>query len=249
MPYTPRFVTADSFQEAWSLVASILVESKWELRNLMVHIKNPILYDEERNALQNRFASDCGILAPKQVAYTIFPHNLYKNLANKDADKLFDLYNRKRGLYDKLHYLKPNGWGTYFRRMTHYEEADGSIVNQLKNVIDSAKENDTYKAAHTIIIQKPAARYLRGGPCLNYIALQCDKIDGIPSLGLLAVYRNHDFLERAYGNYLGLCNLQQFVAKQVGRECGPLTCISSRAYVDDKKCNLKDFLASLKLQP
>ena len=66
--------------------------------------------------------------------------------------------------------------------MTHYEEADGSIVNQLKNVIASAKENDTYKAAHTIIIQKPAARYLRGGPCLNYIALQCDKIDGIHRL-------------------------------------------------------------------
>jgi len=245
MPYTPRFVTADSFQEAWSLVASMLMNSKWELRNLMVQIKNPTLYDEDRNILQNRFAMDCKVLAPKHVAYTIFPYNLCRNLANNDAEKLFDLYNRKRGLYERLRQRKPNGWGTYFRRMTYYEETNGTVVNQLYNVIDSARNNRCFKAAHTIIIKKPAEMQLRGGPCLNYIALQCDEIDGTPSLGLLAVYRNHDFLERAYGNYWGLCNLQKFIAEQIGRKCGPLTCISSHAYVQDKKNSLKKFLASL----
>ena len=34
------------------------------------------------------------------------------------------------------------------------------------------------------------------------------------TLGLLAVYRDHDFVGKAYGNYWGLCNLIRFLAKE-----------------------------------
>jgi len=50
---------------------------------------------------------------------------------------------------------------------------------------------------------------------------------------------NHDFLERAYGNYWGLCNLLAFLAREVGGEPGPLTCMSSHAYVSGRKTALK----------
>ncbi|MCJ7504472.1 MAG: hypothetical protein MUP80_15640, partial [Acidobacteriia bacterium] len=102
------------------------------------------------------------------------------------------------------------------------------------------------KAAYTVLIQKPGGETVRplGGPCLNYIAVQTEQGQaGRPlTLALLAVYRNHDFLERAYGNYWGLCNLLMFLAKEVGGLPGPLTCVSSHAYVAGKKRELKQLV-------
>jgi hypothetical protein len=54
-------------------------------------------------------------------------------------------------------------------------------------------------------------------------------------LGVLAVYRNHDFLQKAYGNYWALCNLLCFLAKETNTIAGPLTCVSSHAYVEGKQ--------------
>ena len=95
--------------------------------------------------------------------------------------------------------------------MTHYNGPDGT-VNQLNNIIAAIRDRENLsKAAYTIVIQEPGGETVRplGGPCLNYIAVQAEPGQaGQPlTLGLLAVYRNHDFLERAYGNYWGLCNL------------------------------------------
>jgi thymidylate synthase len=61
-------------------------------------------------------------------------------------------------------------------------------------------------------------------------------------LSLMCIYRNHDFLERAYGNYWGLLNLLKFLAHETNLNVGVLTCISSHAYVDKKKTELKNFL-------
>jgi thymidylate synthase len=183
------------------------------------------------------FAKAQGILGPKHVAYTIFPLRLYQN--RWDAAALFTAYNRRRGLFERI----KTGWGTYFRRMTNYEGANGT-VNQLDNIISAIRGRDKLsKAAYTIVIQTPGGETVRprGGPCLNYIAVQAEPgQSGQPlTLGLLAVYRNHDFLKRAYGNYWGLCNLLKFLARETDGTAGALTCVSSHAYVADKKRALK----------
>lgn len=120
-------------------------------------------------------------------------------------------------------------------------------INQLDNIIQAIRNRSTtQKAAYTIIIQQPGSETIRprGGPCLNYLALQL--VPGKPrSIGLLAVYRNHDFLERAYGNYWGLCLLLQFIAKETGSKVGPITCISSHAYVPNKREALISFLRNM----
>jgi thymidylate synthase len=149
-------------------------------------------------------------------------------------------------LFERIQNRK-RGWGSYFRRMTNYESEAGRIENQLENII-RAIETRTYTstAAYTIVIQKPGGETIRprGGPCLNYIAVQLERGHSI-QLGLLAVYRNHDFLERAYGNYWGLCNLASFIATETETTCGPLTCISSQAYVGGNKAALKSLVDSI----
>ena len=222
----PVPLTADSFQEAWVSVARMLAQCGWEARNLVAHVRNPNLLDDTLHTQVSDFADREGLLGPKHVAYTIFPHGLYRG--NGDAATVFERYNRNDGMYDRLHRRKPD-WGTYFRRMTHYDNA-GPVVNQLDNIIQAVRTRENVsRAAYTVLIQNPGGETVqpRGGPCLNYIAVQLDTSPRL-TLGLLAVYRSHDFLERAYGNYWGLCNLLRFMASEVNAAPGPLTCVSSR---------------------
>jgi thymidylate synthase len=239
----PLAIVHDGFQQAWLDVVQRLIASQWELRNLVVQIKNPGLYDDGLNDRIDEFARTSGLLAPRHVAYTIFPEGLYRDGA--DAAQVFTSYNRANGLYDRLHKRKKD-WGTYFRRMTHYEGKKGTAVNQLENIINAFRDRKNIsKAAYTLVIQYPGGETVRplGGPCLNYLAVQAEP-DPF-SVGLMAVYRNHDFLERAYGNYWGLCNLVSFIAKEVGATPGPLTCVSSHAYVDGNKTALRTFVEGI----
>jgi len=235
----PVQIVSDDFQNAWLEAVKRLMASHWEFRNLVVHIRNPGVFANAFHDRMEAFAKTEGILGAKHVAYTIFPHRLYQR---RDAAGLFTAYNRRRGLFDRI----KTGWGTYFRRMTNYEGANGT-VNQLGNIIAAIRDRKTLsKAAYTIVIQHPGRETVRplGGPCLNYLAVQAEpaQIDQPMTLGLLAVYRNHDFLERAYGNYWGLCNLIGFLAREVHARPGPITCVSSHAYVSEKKTAMKAFV-------
>jgi hypothetical protein len=71
-------------------------------------------------------------------------------------------------------------------------------------------------------------RRIMGGPCLNYVALQ---LDSPRVLNALAVYRNHDFIQRAYGNYLGLGYVMEFICDQTGYSMGKLNCLSSHTSI------------------
>ncbi len=240
---TPVSIIKPCFQTAWLEVVNLLSENRWELRNLIVHIENPTTFCQNFHQNISQFAKQNNLLGPKHVAYTIFPHNLYRRVDSLDS--LYKNYNRRNGLFERIQ-RKRRTWGSYFRRMIHYE-AKGGIVNQIDKIIRAINDRDSVsRAAYTMLIQNPGGETVRprGGPCLNYMAVQLDRDDSV-QLGLLAVYRSHDFLERAYGNYWGLCNLLSFLAKETGVAAGPLTCISSRAYVDDKKTSLKSFMDSL----
>lgn len=120
-------------------------------------------------------------------------------------------------------------------------------MNQLENIINAlTMRANVSKAALTIVIQRPGGETTRplGGPCLNYLAVQAER-NTDTTLGLLAVYRNHDFLQKAYGNYWGLCNLLRFLAKETKTIAGPVTCISSHAYVEKHKPALKAFVDAI----
>lgn len=241
----PISINRDSFQQVWKEAAIFLKDNGWEIRNLVVHINDPTAFNVQFHEAFSQFCTLNSILRPKDVAYTIFPHKLYRTRGT--ADRLFNSYNRKGGLYERLRRRPRRGWGTYFHRMTNYEIQDAP-KNQLKNIIEAINDRPKiYKAAYTVVIQKPGGETIKplGGPCLNYLAVQMEPTASKSLLGLLAVYRNHDFLERAYGNYWGLCNLVCFFAEETDSDPGPLTCISSRAYIDKHKRPLSDFLSTL----
>ena len=223
----------------------LLAREAWRKHNLVVHIEDVLALDRGLHDQVTAFCKGQGLLTPKHVAWTIFPYTGFWQ--KMSAAKIYQRYNRDGGFYDWTRTKPRSGWGTYFRRMTHYETPGGEIVNQLDKVIRAIRDwQRPGAAAYTIVIPRPGPDTARprGGPCLSHIVPQVD-LRNPHRVGLLCVYRNHDFLERAYGNYWGLCNLTQFIAREAQIKPGPLTCVSSHAYVDKHRGDLRAFVDSL----
>jgi len=130
--------------------------------------------------------------------------------------------------------------------MIHYSKMNRT-VNQLDNIINAINSRiNLCKAAYTISLIYPGKETIRkiGGPCLNYIAIQLKSMP-TRSIGLFVIYRNHDFLERTYGNYWGLCHLLRFLALETNCNLGSITCISSHAYISNNRGNISELTRQL----
>ena len=65
--------------------------------------------------------------------------------------------------------------------------------------------------------------------CLSFLSF---KLNHDNELLLTVMYRNHAYIARGLGNFIGLGRLQAFVADQAGAKVGSLTCISTHAEID-----------------
>ncbi len=229
-------IEAPNVSVAWLRAIRHILSCRGECFNLMVTIHRPAEVQPEIGGTFETLLADHGLLDLRQVAYTIFPRSLYLGVS-KDPGKLFDRYNRRNGVYERLkrRYPQQITWGTYFRRLTRYptvsDSGDRLFVNQLAEIIARMKERSkTYKSAYIMNLVVPGTdgRRIIGDPCLNYAALQ---LEPDRRLNMLAVYRNHDFIQRAYGNYLGLGYLIEFLSDSTDYTPGALTCISSHATI------------------
>ena len=235
----PIVITGATPEEAYGGALHSLVDSHWDSWNLVVQIQDPGGVDADRKAEIEGFARRERLLRPHTVATTLFPSALRPICQSRE-----DLYAKYVARYLPRY---GGGWGTYFGRMIAYPTTD-SVVNQLEGIIASVvRSKRTHRAAYTLPIQLPGreTRRARGGPCLNYIAFQLERDDARVHVNMLAVYRNHDFLRRAYGNYRGLGQLLVFVAEECELDVGCLTCVSSHAYIDAKKPAVRSLVEAL----
>ncbi len=232
----PIVICEDSFQLVWAKAINELNANHWKAWNIIAQINVPKLFDSDNNKLLEAFAKKNTLISPKHVAHTIFPKTFFKDDISRTRfyEKYWKFFKWSR---KRAH----SGWGTYFERMIRYSTSNGNI-DQLGSIIDNIKNRSrNYGAAHTIIIPYPHRdlNKLMGSPCLNYITVQVEEsATSERTINLLAVYRNHDFTERAYGNYLGLCDLLKYISCETNSLIGTLTCISSHAYVLKGKSEL-----------
>ncbi len=229
-------IQAPNTSVGWLRALRHLLSCGGECFNLLVNIESALELEPSIHAAFEQLTANHGLLTLKQVTSTVFPRPTYI-ATGKDPEKLFDRYNRAGGTYDHLQrkYPKSVRWGSYFKRMTCYPHAlpGGGVttINQLGEIVTMLQQRaNTWKASYTITIQIPGVdgRRPRGGPCLSYIALQ---LQSPRVLNMLAIYRSHDFIERAYGNYLGLAYLMGFICDQTGYTLGRLSCLSSHASI------------------
>ena len=191
------------------------------------------------------------------VAGTIFPRPLYddpgadwKPDVPDDSEQVIDaaaeqLYHRYSSMLPVLLTARGSSRGTYFSRMISWPGKNKGGYNQLRDRIlrlrsEHSNGRRTHNAlnvdlsAYSIPDNQPPVglqiyavtdRRTRGFPCLVHIDFTL--FEG--RLHCTAVYRHHYFVSKAYGNYLGLSWLMQFLCQQSGYDLGELVVHSTLA--------------------
>lgn len=221
--------SAKTCAEAWLRAATHLVDNGDEAYNLVVDI------DDARTHTQHDRLIIKGVddfLRLKRanpistVINTIFPQHLY--LQHGDGAFVKEYL---RG-YNSL---KNKGWGRYFQRMVRWPAEGGGTTDQLHELVRRLAQQ--HSAARTFRNVFELTRYdpardrnrNRNRQCLSFLSFKLHPQRG---LTLTAMYRNHDYIARALGNFIALGHLMAYIAKRVGTNVGPLTCVSTHAEID-----------------
>lgn len=199
--------------------------------NMMVHIHTPLNY----TSAQIAEITNSGLIskqAIEDVVNTIFPFKLHSRNVALTNSGFYDLHERIYLRGKTMHSKNRGRWGNYFLRFTKF---GAQKKNQLQAIIDGINNRSNNQAAcymmHVSSIDYDNNTRVIGNPCLQYV--QFGVYNG--SLNMTAVYRNHDFLTKALGNYIGLSNLLKFVCDQTGSNMGSLSCQSIHYYLDQKR--------------
>jgi hypothetical protein len=163
------------------------------------------------------------------VTNTIFPVNLWRHSTDRH-----ELYARYNALLPRLRRRsRENRHGLYFGRIIAFGRGpeDG---NQIEHLIKNFEAGVRRPTAMVLNIFDPGRDHTRqrrrGFPCLNRIGLS---VVGKGKLALKADYPAQFLLERAYGNYLGVCRLGKFLAGELNVELVQVTCTADLALLGD----------------
>ena len=169
------------------------------------------------------------------VANTIFPQSL---LTRHGPDDFYDAYHNT--VLPRMKKMTRD-WGRYFERLTSWQKLDRSRVqkiNPLDELIhfmkDQIASKRTYRNVYEMTIYDPTrdAGKVANRQCLSFLSF---KLTQQNALSLTVLYRNHAYIARGLGNFIGLGRLMAFVAMETGAEVGSLTCISTHAFIDHGK--------------
>lgn len=238
------FFTVGSASDAWLRATRFLCDHG-DCCGLHVEIARPLDYDEGVVTALDGLLDALGrrqqkrYIATKHVAYTIFPDGLWKKVARPDPERLFGMYNKPGGCFDRLKRHRSRShhsdWGTYFQRLSS-AAFSGRGRSQLAQAIVALRRPKKPAGAIHLHTGVPSDGIRTiGGPCLQAITVHAMSQDSGYSLSACAFYRNHDFLQKALGNYIGLGQLLGFLSDCSNLPLGKLYVISGHAYCDQKK--------------
>jgi hypothetical protein len=238
-----HLIQADDLSSAWLQAEEHLVTCDGKAVNLNVAFPGG-REDERVRDLLEEFLADLDAVREKDVwpiqtvANTIFPEALYHpHLGSEAASRLYENYElsmrlqrRSKSQYDRE---------TYFNRLIAYPTADGPW-NQLDFHVRRLRKQATLasqaSSAYELGLSHPVDAELRlqapgldkrmyWFPCLSHISLTLVR----GQLNMTAVYRNQTFITRAYGNYLGLSRLLDFLATETGTTAGEIEVVATHA--------------------
>lgn len=219
-------VPGGTITDAWLGAVSHLRSIGREEFDLVVQIDDPAPdgADPAVVAELDHLLASKGLQSVTTVANTIFPSQLARTSVTPAR-----LYERYLRILPRLRGQSKNAKGTYFGRLIALPLGEGRAtpVNQLDLIIQDLRTELGHR-----LEGKPAMRHIYeaqihipgkdrrplGFPCMSSLSFHLDR----DRLRLTATYRNQYYIERALGNFLGLAELQRFVADTVGLRQGPL---------------------------
>lgn len=239
---------AVSVSEAWLLgLERVADESDGRLVHLVSTVTEPGAEHSSVRQVLDAGLEAAGKQSVETVAETIFPSSLYPDpgfdwmpgiAAEKEAelDAAADaLYSSYCDILPLLSSVAANNRGTYFGRMVSWPGKEAGGPNQLadriralrakhragvrrNNTLDMDVSADSQEPIRGVQVYAATDRRPLGFPCLTHVDLTLH--DG--RLHCLAVYRHQYFVEKAYGNILGLSAMLKFLCQQSGYVPGEL---------------------------
>jgi thymidylate synthase len=176
------------------------------------------------------------------VASTIFPQSLWNPAEERDV-----LFKRYISVLPRMKKVElRNKYGIYFERLIAFGKEK---FNQLEHIISTYQRGNHRDSALQASTFDPLADHThqrqRGFPCMQQVAFAPY---GKDELAVIGFYAKQYLFERAYGNYLGLCNLGRFVAHELGLRLTKMTCVAGVATMGDiNKRDLEGLLQELKI--
>lgn len=210
--------------DAWLDGCALLeAQSAHDVSNLITEIREPAIIDP---GWDRRFdpRSVGGKDRLSVVSKVLFPAN-----PKPAHETRFAYYDRHAKLLKRARSRGTlyTSWGsTYFERLISLDGSENQIERAIRVLNKWQRRSETAIVAH---LSSPSADSLRkrGAPCLQYIEILW-RVDD--SLDLVAVYRNHDFVNKVLGNFIGLARLLKFVAAESNKNVGTIVCHSVHAY-------------------
>jgi thymidylate synthase len=181
-----------------------------------------------------------GEFSCETVASTIFPQSLWN-----PGESRVHLFERYRHILPHLRKMEThNRYGLYFERLIAFGPQK---INQLNHIINMYHSGNHRRSSLQASIFDPAVDHTnqrqRGFPCMQHVAFAPF---GDGELAITGFYAIQHLFERAYGNYLGLCNLGRFVAHELGLRLTQMTCVAGVAKIGNvNKGDLRDLLRKL----
>ncbi|MEK6627198.1 MAG: thymidylate synthase [Bdellovibrionota bacterium] len=222
-----QFIEEPNLSTAWAAsLKSAYAEGKQDVVPLVVSItgfddSGKVIEDPSIRAALDQYLAATGDQTVETVANTIFPISMWNR--NAPRAQLFERYSR---MFSRLQAASTkNRHGVYFQRMI--EGGRASNPNQLDYIIDAYSSKDgVRRSLLQVAIFNPSLDHSttgpRGFPCLQHITFSPSGDE----LSVNAFYAFQYMVEKAYGNYLGLCRLGQFVAHELDLKLTRVTCYS-----------------------
>ena len=255
-----EFIKSTTLAEAWLAACQHLdaLPGRQDF-TLLLHVAEPLRVrapDRLVARLLNAFLMEHGAFGNHTVAETIFPGYEYMH---RGAAGVYAYPDTVYPLIE--HHPDRRPWGVYAHRILRRTKADGTVYSPLAKCIEKLRDSKPKKAAYELglgfdkivdddDLSTPEipihdddidSGYRMQGPCLSHLSFK--RMPG-KRLQLTAIYRNHYYVQRAYGNLLGLARMQDFVAREAGYKVGPLVCHSTMANLEsDRRWKLDDLHA------
>lgn len=226
------FAESDCLSEGWAVACGLLLAApRRELTGMVIRVRSPLPEDRAIRAAADELARLEGAQPIDEVRNTIFPAAMAARLP--EPAELVGVYMADYAIRSTL----AGGWGTYFGRICITPEADGAIP-QLLPLVDrlrTARAGPARRSVYEVNVYSPARdrNVLRGAPCMAHLSFALGGDAERPDrLDCIASYRNQDLLRKGYGNYLGIAELQRYLADATGFRAGQLTIVATHAYLD-----------------
>lgn len=226
--------------QAWLAAATAVQQREGEAHNVIIDIADPLAEDGPDAAIiheVDHFLRAHHANSLSGVANTIFPQS---TLDRHGPEAFYAVYRDR--LLPRIKRITRD-WGRYFDRLTAWKKIEGDnirVINPLDDLVRFMRTQvtsaRTYRNVYEMTVFDPTrdAGKVANRQCLSFLSF---KLDEQNCLMLTVMYRNHAYIARALGNFIGLGRLQRFVADQSGAQMGSLTCISTHAEIDHGRQN------------